>query len=84
MGDGDNKITIYRKPSHTDQYLDFTSHHPLVGLHKGSVVHTLTNRAKLYVTTPDDQQDELEHVQNALRRVGPQCPFVHTTQRAWR
>ena len=53
------------KPTHTDQYLNFTSHHPLV--HKRSVVHTLTNRAKLYVTTPDDQQAEIDHVRNALR-----------------
>ena len=52
-------------PTHTDQYLNFTSHHPLV--HKRSVVRTLTNRAKLYVITPDDQQAEIDHVRNAFR-----------------
>ena len=53
------------KPTHTDQYLNFTSHHPLV--HKQSVVCTLTNRAKLYVTTTEDQQAKLQYVHNALR-----------------
>ena len=52
-------------PTHTDQYLNFTYHHPLV--HKRSVVRTLTNRAKLYVITSDDQQAEIDHVRNAFR-----------------
>ena len=65
MDDGGTKITIYKKPTHTYQYLNFTSHHPLV--HKLSVVCTRTNGAKLYVTTPDDQQAETDHVSNALR-----------------
>ena len=61
------KITNYRKPTHTDQYLNFTSPHLLTLMHKRSVARTLTNRAKLYVTTPDDQQTELEHVRNVRR-----------------
>ncbi|KAK2187420.1 hypothetical protein NP493_166g04035 [Ridgeia piscesae] len=57
-----------QKPTHTDQYLNFKSHHPLT--HKRSVVRTLTNRAQQYVTTDEDRKSELAHVHNALRTTG--------------
>ena len=36
--------TVYRKPIHTDRYLDYNSYHPISA--KLSVIHTLTHRAK--------------------------------------
>ena len=43
--EGDIKIKIYRKSTHTDQYLLWTSEHPIA--HKLSVVRALHERAAL-------------------------------------
>ena len=62
--DGSLKITISRKPTHTDQYLLMDSHHPLQ--HKLGVIRTLTHRAKTLITEEEDKVDELERIQSVL------------------
>ena len=42
--DGKLETVVYRKPTHTDKYLSFNSHHPRS--HKKSVVTTLFQRAE--------------------------------------
>ena len=66
--DGTLKVKVYRKPTHTEQYLNFSSHHPLE--HKLSVVRTLLHRAETVVTDPADKAEEIAHVKNALRNCG--------------
>jgi len=62
--DGSIKISVYRKPTHTDRYLDYASHHPTQ--HRNSVVDSLVHRALTIPTTEDDRNAELNHVRKVL------------------
>ena len=64
--DGTLKLKIYRKATHTDQYLSFSSNHPIE--HKLSVIRSLYHRAVTVVTEPEDQKVELDHIDSALRK----------------
>ena len=44
-------ITVYRKPTHMDQYLQWDSHHHLSA--KSSVINTLIHRAKTVCNKPE-------------------------------
>ena len=67
-------ITIYRKPTHTDQYLNFASNHPLE--HKLGVIQTLFHRAESVITDPDSVSKEKDHIEQALEKCGyPQWAF---------
>jgi len=66
--DGSVKLLVYRKKSHTDQYLNFGSHHPLN--HKLAVIRTLLDRCYSIVTEEDDRKKKEEHVAKALSKCG--------------
>ena len=62
--DGSLSITVYRKPTHTDQYLQWDSHHHLSA--KVSVIQTLSHRATTMCSNPEFLQKEKEHLRKAL------------------
>ena len=62
--DGTVRTRVFRKETHTDQYLNFDSNHPLG--HKRGVVRTHTHRARSIVSDLEERKKELEHVREAL------------------
>ena len=64
--DKDDRLytTAYRKPTHTDQYLHWDSHHTISS--KYSVVGTLYHRAKTICSNSQLLQQEEEHLSEAL------------------
>ena len=62
---GNITVTVYRKPTHTEKYLDYKSHHPTA--HKRSVVNTLLRRARDIPSTEALKLAETEHVKKVLR-----------------
>ena len=69
--DGSICTSVYRKDTHTDKYLDFSSQHPL--LHKIATVHTLCSRAETHTSLASSRLDEVNH---ALRWNGYPMAFV--------
>ena len=59
----DLKTNVFRKPTHTDRYLDFNSHHDLK--HKISIART--HRAQTLPNTYTGKQDELNHITTTLK-----------------
>ena len=70
--DGSLSITVYRKPTHMDQYLKWDSHHHLPA--KFSVINTLTHRAKTVCSNPELHK-EMDHLRKALT----QCKYPKCT-----
>ena len=60
------KTTVSRKPTHTDQYLHWDSHHTLPS--KYSMIGTLFHRAKTICSDPHQLQKEEQHLYKSLKR----------------
>ena len=69
--------TVYRKPTHTDQYLHWDSNHHITA--KQSVYNTLAHRAKTVSSTQDNLQKELTHIKTALHH----CQFPSRALNQW-
>ena len=61
---GGLSITVYRNPTHMDQYIQWASHHHLSA--KYSVINTLTHRAKTVCNKPELFQKEMDYLRKAL------------------
>ena len=65
---GTISVSVYRKPTHTNQYLNFDSHHPLN--QKLGVVHTLYHRCESIVTTDPEKTKEKQLIAKSLTSCG--------------
>ena len=75
----DNTFTtsVYRKPTHTDQYLHWDSNHHITAKH--SVFNTLAHRAKTVSSTQENLDKELLHIKTALHH----CQFPAWALNQW-
>ena len=69
-------IDVYRKPTHTDRYLDFSSHHD--EKHKISTASTLLFRASSLPTSHEGKIRETSHVIAALEANGYPSSVIST------
>ena len=72
--DDDLSTTVFWKATHTDKYLDFQSHHPLV--HKAAVVRTLFSRANNICSSLMEKGVEEKHITHALKNNGYPSQFI--------
>jgi hypothetical protein len=59
------EVDVYRKPMHTDRYLDFNSHHNIK--RKISTARTLIHRAQTLPTKHTSKQDKLNNITTTLK-----------------
>ena len=60
------KTTVYRKPTHTDMYLQWDSYHHLSA--QFTVINTLRHRAKIVCSNSQLRKDEEDYLNKVLRR----------------
>ena len=73
---GEIHTKVYRRAIHTDQYLLFSSHHPLI--HKLGIIRTLNYRTDTIVSQPGEKEKEKTHIKKALACCGHQPWEFHT------
>ena len=69
--------TVYRKPTHTDQYLHWDSNYHITA--KPSVHNTSVHRAKVVSSSQDRLDKELQHIKTALQA----CQFLNWALNQW-
>ena len=64
QSDGSLATTVYRKPTQTNQYLQWDSHHAITN--KYSIISSLLHRAKHICSNQQLLEEEQTHIQRAL------------------
>ena len=77
--DGTLTTKVYRKPTHTDQYLQWDSHHNLAC--KYSMVNTLTHRAKAVCSSSQLLKEEYKHLEEVLTQYKYPRWAIHKIQK---
>ena len=72
---GEISVLVHRKPTHTDQYLHYSSHHQTSC--KKSVVSSLFNRAYSIITNKDDLHKENARIKQVLKENGYQESIIN-------
>ena len=67
---GEISVLVYKKPTHSDQYLHYSSHHQTSS--KESIVSSLFNRAYSVVTNKDDLYKKNTRIRQVLKENGYQ------------
>ena len=70
-------VTVYRKPTHTDRYLDFQSHHP--SHVKRGLLRCLYDRARSITTRQDNLKKEECHLAKVMKQNGYHNAFIRSS-----
>ena len=73
--DGTLNISVFRKQTHTDRYLQLNSHHPVSA--KRAAVRSLFDRAR-NITLQEDLQKEEDHLTATFKQNGYPLPFIRS------
>jgi hypothetical protein len=70
--EGTLDVTVFRKPTYTDRYLHFNSHHPVSA--KRAAVRSLFDRARNVTLLKENLQEE--HLTTTFKQNGYPLPFI--------
>ena len=74
QNNGEISVLVYRKPTHTDQYLHYSSHHQTSC--KESVASSLFNRAYSIITNKDHLHKENARIKQVFKENGYQISII--------
>ena len=74
QNNGEISVLVYRKPTHIDQYLQYSSHHQTSC--KENVVSSLFNRACSIITNKDDLHKKNARIKQVLKENGYQESII--------